>query len=82
LDCIYYGEINKSYQKEGFGILQTLNFETYVGFWKNNKVEGTGIVVFQGGETIYGEFTRNTLGGMGIVNDGKTLRLGVFECKG
>lgn len=26
LDCIYYGEINKSYQREGFGILQSLNF--------------------------------------------------------
>ena len=26
LDCIYYGEINKSYQKEGFGVLQTLAF--------------------------------------------------------
>jgi hypothetical protein len=26
LDCIYFGEINRSYQKEGFGILQTIEF--------------------------------------------------------
>jgi hypothetical protein len=81
LDCIYYGEINKSYQKEGFGILQALSFEHYVGFWKNNKVEGLGLVIFPGGEVIYGEFSRNTLNGIGIVDDGKFLRLGVFEGK-
>lgn len=46
LDCIYYGEINKSYQREGFGILQTIEFDTYFGFWKNGKAEGVGLIVY------------------------------------
>lgn len=26
LDCTYYGELNRSYQKEGIGVLLTLSF--------------------------------------------------------
>lgn len=26
LDCIYQGEVNQSYQREGFGIQQTFDF--------------------------------------------------------
>jgi hypothetical protein len=49
LDSTYYGEINKSYQKDGFGILQTLPFEMFFGFWKNNRPEGLGLVLFPTG---------------------------------
>ena len=45
LDCIYWGEINRSYQREGFGVLQTIDFDMYFGFWKNNKAEGKGLIV-------------------------------------
>ena len=79
LDCTYYGEINKSYQKEGIGVILTLAFQAYFGFWKNNRPEGRGLVLFPTGEVIYGEFNRNALAGTGVVDDGKFLRVGVFE---
>lgn len=37
LDSIYYGQLNSSYQKDSFGIQQTFEFDTYMGYWKNNK---------------------------------------------
>lgn len=78
LDCIYYGEINKSYQREGFGILQTIDFEHYIGFWKNGKAEGKGMVVYPSGEIIYGMFSRDQLSGLGVVDNDRILRVGVF----
>jgi len=38
LDCIYYGNLNYSYQKEGFGIQQSFDFHTYIGYWKSNRI--------------------------------------------
>lgn len=37
LDSIYMGQMNSSYQKDGFGIQQTFDFNTYIGHWHNNK---------------------------------------------
>ena len=36
-------------------------------------------MLFPTGECIYGEFHRNALAGAGVVDDGKFLRVGVFE---
>lgn len=79
LDSTYYGEINKSYQKEGIGVLMTLTFQGYFGFWKNNRPEGKGLVIFSTGEIVYGDFSRNSLAGAAVVDDGKFMRVGVFE---
>ena len=75
LDCVYHGEFNKSYQREGFGILQTLTFDTYAGFWKNNKAEGRGIIFYQSGVVIYGHFSRNQLDGPTIYDHAFHLKI-------
>lgn len=36
-------------------------------------------MVFPSGELVYGHFSKNHLSGMGVVDDGKYLRVGVFE---
>lgn len=45
IDSIYLGQLNNSYQKDGFGIQQTFEFDTYIGYWKSNKAEGIGLVI-------------------------------------
>lgn len=62
-------------------MLMTLTFQGYFGFWKNNRPEGKGLIIFSTGEIIYGEFCRNALVGAAIVDDGKFMRVGVFEGK-
>lgn len=70
--------MNKSSQKEGFGILQTLQFDTYLGFFHNNKAEGVGLLVARDGRHIYGTFLKDEPHGVAITNDGAMLRIGVF----
>jgi hypothetical protein len=59
LDCIYQGEVNQSYQREGFGIQQTIDFQTYLGWWKNNKANGLGLIIFPNSNILYGHFKDN-----------------------
>ena len=59
VDSIYAGQLNSSYQKDGFGILQTFNFDTYLGFWRCNKAEGRGLVLLSSGVIIYANFARD-----------------------
>ena len=40
IDGIYQGFVNSSYQRDGFGLIQTENYETYLGFFKYNKIHG------------------------------------------
>ena len=81
LDCVYHGEINKSYQREGFGLLQTLYFDTYAGFWKNNKAEGRGVIFYREGVILFGCFSRNHLSGPTIYDNGAFLRVCFMEGK-
>jgi hypothetical protein len=59
LDCIYQGEVNQSYQREGFGIQQTIDFQTYFGWWKNNKANGLGLIIYPNSNILYGNFKDN-----------------------
>lgn len=81
IDSIYFGQLNNSYQKDGFGIQQTCNFDTYIGYWKNNKAEGLGLVILANGTVIYGNFVRDDIDGLAIISDGNILRCGVFRNK-
>ena len=55
-----------------------MTFETYFGFWKNNKADGLGLVVYPSGDVIYAEFSRNVINGVALIDDGRFLRLGVL----
>lgn len=79
LDSIYYGKVNNSYQKDGFGILQTLDFDTYLGYWRNNKTEGLGLVVLANGTIIYANFNRDVIDGLAIIDDGDLLVCGIYR---
>lgn len=79
LDCIYMGQMNNSYQKDGFGIQQAFSFDTYIGYWKNNKIEGLGLLLFHTGLVIYANFYRDTIDGLTICDDGDILTCGIFR---
>ena len=59
IDCIYLGHLNDSFQRNGFGIIQTFQFDTYVGYFRNNKAEGLGLVLFETDLIIYANFVRD-----------------------
>ncbi len=79
LDSIYNGQLNNSYQKDGFGLQQTFNFDTYIGYWKNNKIEGLGLVILSNGTFIYANFARNAIDGMAIIDNGHLLICGIYR---
>lgn len=79
LDSIYVGWMNTSYQKDGFGIQQTFEFNTYIGQWKSNRIEGLGLVLLESGEQIYAYFKHDQIDGLGIVDNGSILRCGIFK---
>lgn len=79
LDSIYYGNINNSYQKDGFGIQQNFEFHTYIGYWKSNRIEGLGLIILESGELVYANFKQDEIDGLGIVDNGTTLRCGIFK---
>ena len=78
-DSIFYGSLDPSFRKDGFGILQTFNFETYVGHWKNNKAEGIGMIIYPSGEIIYGTFERDTVEGIFLLDNHSSIILGVLR---
>ena len=59
IDSTYLGQLNTSYQKDGFGIQQTFNFDTYIGTWKCNKADGKGLIILATGTIIYANFVRD-----------------------
>lgn len=59
--------------------MQTLDFDTFFGFWKNGKAEGLGLIAYSSGGLLYGYFARNELSGPVIFDDNKTLSIGFFE---
>jgi hypothetical protein len=61
IDGIYEGLVNASYQRDGFGILQTDDFQTYVGHFKYNKPNGLGLIFYSDGSIIYGNFQNGQL---------------------
>jgi hypothetical protein len=79
LDSIYYGQLNNSYQKDGFGVLQTFEFDMYLGYWRNNKTEGLGLVILSTGTIIYANFNRDTVDGLTIIDDGNLLVCGIYR---
>ena len=59
IDSVYLGQLNNSYQKNGFGIVQNFKFDTYFGTFRNNMAEGLGLVVFNDGLVVYANFVRD-----------------------
>jgi hypothetical protein len=79
IDSIYYGQLNSSYQRDGFGIQQTFSFDTYIGYWHNNKTEGLGLVILANSVLIYANFNRDSIDGLTIVDNGEILNCGIYR---
>ena len=71
--------MNRSYQREGFGILQDIYFDTYFGFWKNNKAEGRGIVFYRDCSVLFACFSRNMVMGPVIFDHLAFIRICFME---
>jgi hypothetical protein len=53
---IYYGYYNKSWEREGYGVLIQADGSKFQGFFKNNKMNGRGRIVGIEGDYYEGEF--------------------------
>ena len=67
LDGVYEGMISYSYKKQGFGIFMDENFDSYMGYWKNNQMHGLGLLVFKDGSMTYTNFSRNVPDNLRVV---------------
>jgi len=82
LDGIYQGFVNSSYARDGFGIIQTENFDTYIGFFKFNKIHGTGLIIYRDGAMIYGTFKNGVISGLSLTDSRSHLHIGTFSQQG
>ena len=63
---IYIGEVDLNYNRNGYGILYTLNNEKYEGYWERNEIKGKGRFTDKNEEYTYeGEFINNIINGKG-----------------
>lgn len=82
IDGVYQGFVNSSYQRDGFGILQTDKFDTYIGFFRYNKIHGRGMIIYSDGSIIYGNFVHGKLEGIGLADNNHQLQIGTFREEG
>lgn len=79
IDGIYQGFINTSYQRDGFGTLQTENYQTYIGFFKYNKMHGLGLIIYPDGCIIYGNFYQGRLEGIALTDNLREMQIGTYK---
>lgn len=79
IDGVYEGIVNASYQRDGFGILQTDDFQTYMGYFKYNKPNGLGLIIYTDGSMIYANFHNGLLEGIGLADNGHQIQVGTFR---
>ena len=60
-------------------MLQNIYFDTYFGFWKNNKAEGRGIIFYHNSSVLFGNFYRNLLSGPVIYDNSAFMKICVME---
>ena len=56
-------------EREGFGIIQLSNKNTYEGFWSANKKNGIGFHRYRNGNYYVGEFTDDLAEGFGQLSN-------------
>ena len=59
--------------------MQDIYFDTYFGFWKNNKAEGRGIIFYHDSSLLFGCFSRNMLLGPVVYDDLGFMRICFVE---
>jgi hypothetical protein len=79
IDGVYEGFVNASYQRDGFGIVQTDDFQTYMGYFKYNKPNGLGLIIYTDGSMIYANFHQGKLEGIGLTDNGIQIQIGTFK---
>lgn len=82
IDAIYQGMVNSSYQRDGFGILQTDQFDTYLGYFKYNRLHGLGLILYSDGSIIYGNFVHGQVQGIALTDNSHEMQIGVFAKNG
>ena len=73
----YFGQVNNSRQKHGFGKLFSPLYER-IGTWINDRFQGWGREIRKNGEIYEGKFVNNILNGKGKYKYGNTLYIGDF----
>jgi hypothetical protein len=79
---MFQGFVNSSYQRDGFGLLQTDDFDTYLGFFRYNRLHGPGLLLYRDGSLLYGSFRQGDLSGVGLTDNAHQLQLGLFTPRG
>lgn len=64
-NTFYKGFLNKSWKKEGFGLLHLPDGSKYEGYFKNDKMNGKGRLINSEGFYYEGEFKSNRADGYG-----------------
>lgn len=82
IDAIYHGIVNSSYQRDGFGILMTDDYDTFLGYFRYNKLHGLGLIVYKDGGVIYGNFNNGQLEGITLSDNSHQLQVGSFYNNG
>lgn len=62
--------------------MQTEDFDTYIGFFKYNKIHGTGLIIYKDGAMIYGTFHNGIICGLALIDNRKQLQIGNFSQQG
>jgi hypothetical protein len=79
IDGIYQGVVNSSYQRDGFGILQTDEFQTFIGEFRYNRPHGIGLIIYSNGSIIYGHFKGGEIDGITLTDNERELKVGTFK---
>jgi hypothetical protein len=61
----YSGSFNRSWQREGYGVLHLLDGSLYEGFFKANQMQGRGRLLNSEGFCYEGDFEQNKANGFG-----------------
>lgn len=62
---IYFGSVNKTYQREGLGIWCEYNGTIYCGGWKNDLFSNFGRILYSNGDHYIGSFKNGYINGYG-----------------
>lgn len=54
------------------------NFDTYLGYWRNNLLHGLGLIVFRNGTMMYTHFNRNNPDSLRVIKLKDKLVVGTF----
>ncbi len=64
-ESTFFGCVNSSNKREGFGTIISKNGHEFSGFFKDDKPHGEGRIIFKNGDYLIGNFNGNSIEGQG-----------------